>query len=503
MSESSATHDRVTDDRVTHDRGTHHRVVIIGGGFAGIAAAVRLSEAGVDDLLILEKADRLGGTWRDNTYPGAACDVPSHLYSYSWDQPMWPRRYSHQGEILDYIDRVAADAGLDAKTRFGTTVDRLEWDEASSQWEILLDGGERLTADVAISAVGQLNRPALPDIAGQDSFHGPSWHSARWRHDVDLEGKVVAVIGTGASAVQIVPEVAKVASRVEVYQRTPPYVIPRNERVFEGLEKTILSKFPVTRKLDRARIFATGELLMASYINDKMSKFVEMKWQKAMSVIDDPDLRKKLTPEYRIGCKRICFSDDWYPALVRSNVDLVSEGIESVTPSGIRTADGKDHNVDVIVYATGFKSTEFLMPMEVVGRGGLELQEHWRKGASAYLGVTVGHFPNFFMLYGPNTNLGANSIIFMIESQVSYIVDAVRALEQQGLRWMEVRSDVQAEFNDWVAQKSSGITYGSGCRSWYLKDGRNTNNWPTFTYLYRRRLSRLDMLDYDVQPAVG
>ncbi len=480
-----------------------HQIVIVGAGFGGIGAAVRLAEAGVTDVLILDKADRVGGTWRENTYPGAACDVPSHLYSYSWAQPRWSRRYSTQPEILAYLEEVVRHHHLGPRLRLGTPVEAAAWNEDEAQWELTVAGGEMVTAHVLVSAVGQLNRPAWPDIPGRESFAGATWHSAQWDHETDLTGKRVAAIGTGASAIQFVPEVAQHAAQLSVFQRSAPYVLPKADRRYQGLEKGLFTALPALRRVDRLRIFLTGELLTAGYVRpDRAGRVVDM-WRSALDeAVTDPDLKARCLPDYQVGCKRIGFSNDWYPTLQRPNVELVTDPIAAITPTAVVTADGRERPADVLIYGTGFKSTEFLMPMSVTGRGGLDLHQSWKGGAEAFLGVSVAGFPNFFLLYGPNTNLGANSIIYMLESQIRYVVAAVQELARQRLAWLDVRPDVQAAYNRWVDAESRETTYGSGCHSWYVTpSGRNTNNWPTYTFRYRRRLRHLDLLDFDVQPA--
>lgn len=479
--------------------GADFEVAVIGAGFAGIGMATRLKQMGIERFAVFEKAGRVGGTWRDNTYPGAACDVPSHLYSFSWALPAWRRRYSTQADILSYLEGLVNAGGLSGHLRLDTPVASATWDGAAARWVLATAGGE-VTARTVVSGVGQLNRPAWPDIPGRESFAGASWHSARWDHENDLRGKAVAVIGTGASAIQFVPEVAKVAVRLHVFQRSAPYVLPKRDSEYQGLEKEGYSRLIALRRADRLRIFVLGELLTAGYLNQQRAGQVLKQWRRHLdSSISDPGLKAKCIPDYQVGCKRIGFSNDWYPALSRPNVELVTEPITRITPDGVITAGGTLRSVDVIIYGTGFKSTEFLAPMTVKGAGGRELPGEWSGGAEAFLGVAVAHFPNFFMLYGPNTNLGANSIIYMLESQISYVAQAVAALRHAGS--MQVRPEVQKEFVRWVQEASRRTTYSSGCHSWYTTvAGRNTNNWPDYTFRYRRRLARLDLRDYRLRP---
>jgi cation diffusion facilitator CzcD-associated flavoprotein CzcO len=483
-----------------------YRVVIVGAGFGGIGMALALQRAGIDDYLIVDGGDELGGTWRDNTYPGAACDVPASLYSYSF----WPgrpsRRFPGQPETLGYLQEVSAQRGLGQHTRFDSRVASAEFDERLARWNITLEGGATLHANALVSAVGQLNRPALPDIAGRADFAGPSWHSARWNHDVDLAGKRVAVIGTGASAIQFVPEVAKAAAHVDVYQRTAPYVLPKPDRPYRNAEQLIFDRFPVVRKVDRLRTFLYGELLTSGFVlSPKLLAQPMRMWRRQLDEqIADEKLRERCVPGYVMGCKRVLFSNDWYPALARENVDLVTDAIDRVAPSGVVTADGTVREADVIIYGTGFQTLDFLAPISVTGLDGRELHETWRDGAEAYLGITVSGFPNFFMLYGPNTNLGGNSIIYMLEGQIGYALGGIRALEDDGLDWLDVRPEVQNSFNKWVKAASRTSVWESGCTSWYTTaSGRNTNNWPDHTFRYRYRVRRFDPAKYRVMPRRG
>jgi len=354
-----------------------------------------------------------------------------------------------------------------------------------------------------VSAVGQLNRPALPDIAGRDDFAGPSWHSARWDHDVDLAGQRVAVVGTGASAIQFVPEVARAAAHVDVYQRSAPYVLPKADRPYHHAEQVLFDWLPVVRKADRLRTFLTGELLTSGFVRSEKLLAAPMRlWRRQLAgQITDPQLRERCTPDYVMGCKRVLFSNGWYPTLARPNVELVTDAIERIVPGGVVTAGGTLRQADVIIYGTGFQALDFLAPMAVTGRDGRQLHETWRDGAEAYLGITVSGFPNFFMLYGPNTNLGGNSIIYMLEGQIGYVLGAIGALDRQGLDWLDVRPEVQKAFTTWVDSASRTSVWESGCHSWYTTaSGRNTNNWPDMTFRYRQRVRRFDLSGYRVMP---
>jgi cation diffusion facilitator CzcD-associated flavoprotein CzcO len=425
-----------------------YRVVVAGAGFGGIGMASALTQAGIDDFLVVDRAGDLGGTWRDNTYPGLACDVPSNLYSFSFHPGRWSRRFPPRQEILAYLHTLSEERGLGPHLRFGAGVAAAGFDERRAVWNLTLDDGSTLQATAVVSAVGQLNRPGLPDIAGRDDFTGPWWHSARWNHDVDLTGRRVAAVGTGASAIQFVPEVAKTAGHVDVYQRSAPYVLPKFDRPYREAEQDFFDRFPAVRKADRLRIFLYGELLTSGFVlSQKLLAAPMQLWRRQLRVVTDPELRDKCIPDYVMGCKRVLFSNDWYPTLARPNVELVTDPIERIAPGGVVTASGATRPADVIIYGTGFKTLDFLAPMSVTGLGGRRLHETWREGARAYLGITVSGFPNFFMLYGPHTNLGGNSIIYMLEGQIAYVRGALQALEREGLDWLDVRPEVQAAFN--------------------------------------------------------
>jgi len=480
-----------------------HRVVVIGAGFGGIGMAVALQQAGIDDFLILDRGDDLGGIWRDNTYPGLCCDVPSALYSFSFWPWRWSRRFPPRQEILDYLRALSDDRGLGPHLRLRSGVAAAEFDERRALWNLTLEDGGTLQATAVVSAVGQLSRPALPDIPGRDDFAGPSWHSARWDHSVDLTGRRVAVVGTGASAIQFVPEIAKDAAHVDIYQRSAPYILPKSDRAYGDAEQVLRDRVLAVRQADRLRTFLYGELLTSGFVvSQKLLAAPKLLWRRQLDTqITDPQLRSQCIPDYVMGCKRVLFSDDWYPTLVRPNVDLVTDPIERIAPDGVVTAGGTVRPADVIIYGTGFQTLDFLAPMSVTGLGGQRLREAWHDGAEAYLGITVSGFPNFFMLYGPNTNLGGNSIIYMLEGQIGYVADALAALEEEGLDWIDVRPEVQTAFNAWVAAASRSSVWESGCRNWYTTaSGRNTNNWPVQTFLYRRRVRRFDLGRYRAMP---
>jgi cation diffusion facilitator CzcD-associated flavoprotein CzcO len=477
-------------------------VVIIGAGFGGIGMAIRLRQAGIDDFTILEKATDLGGTWRDNTYPGAACDIPSHLYSFSWAPKFdWTRKYPPQEEILDYLRNCAKDYGVLRSIQFGVGVVKAVFDEGNAVWHLRTDRGDELTCRVLISSCGQLNRPAYPDIPGKSEFAGTTFHSARWDHACDLSDKRVAVIGTGASAIQFVPHVAAGAGRVTVFQRSAPYVIAKPDRPYGGWEQRLLSLVPALHTLSRARQYAMQEYLALGFVRyPKLMKVLTTRFRKTLTgQVADSEMRRRLTPDYTIGCKRILISNDYYPAITRPNVSVVTEPIARIGAHGVSTEDGRDHDADVIIFGTGFESQGFLAPMAVRGVAGRELNDAWRDGAEAYLGITVSGFPNLFLLYGPNTNLGHNSIIYMLESQFAYVLGCVKAI-RAGLTSIDVRPDIQDAFNSDLRQRLRQTVWATGCTSWYQDEtGKITNNWPGFTFVYRRATRRPNPRDFVIR----
>jgi cation diffusion facilitator CzcD-associated flavoprotein CzcO/acetyl esterase/lipase len=475
-------------------------VAIIGAGFGGIGLGMTLKRAGIDSFTIFEKADGIGGVWRDNTYPGAACDVPSHLYSFSFEpNPDWTRVYSPQPEILDYLEGCVERYGIGPKLRLGTEVTRADFDEGSGRWRIETDGGETVEADVLVSACGQLSRPALSRIPHADRFAGPIFHTARWDHEVELNGKRVAVIGTGASTIQVVPAIAPRVGHLDVYQRSAPYVIPKKDRAYMPWERRLFRWFPPARRLARFRQWLVFEIFISAFNQFRVvgKLGVRMHERHLDDQVTDPELKRALGPDDVLGCKRVLISPDYYSTLERSNVELVMQGVRELTKTGVVAEDGTERGVDVIVLSTGFESTRFLAPMEIRGRGGVELNEAWREGANAYLGMSVAEFPNLFLMYGPNTNLGSGSIIFQLESQMRYILDAVRKLQGRG-GWLAVRPEVQRSFDSEIQRRLSTSVWQTGCNNWYVDEhGRNTNNWPGFTLEYRRRTRRVDLTDYE------
>ncbi|WP_423747858.1 flavin-containing monooxygenase [Halopseudomonas nanhaiensis] len=476
-------------------------VVIIGAGFAGLGLGIKLDQAGISEYLILEKADDVGGTWRDNSYPGAACDVPSHLYSFSFEpKPDWSTRYARQAEIHEYIRHCVRKYHLGPRIRLGCEVVEARFSEPEGLWHVSTTDGTALTTRALVSACGQLNRPLYPSIPGLDSFAGEAFHSARWRHDVDLAGKRVAVIGTGASAIQFIPQIAPTVSQLTVFQRSAPYVIPKADRQYTSTEHQRLRAWPALQRAARGLQYLAHEARALAFISyPKLMQSTEKAFYNNLQRgVTDPLKRARLVPDYPIGCKRILISNDFYPALDRPNVKIVTERIEAVEPGGVRTAEGSRYDADVLIYGTGFAATEFLAPMRITGRNGLELNQVWRTGAEAYKGISVSGFPNLFILYGPNTNLGHNSIVYMLESQFRYVLGCLAILQHHRFRYMDVKRKAQEAFNVELQKAASTTVWSGGCTSWYqTADGKQTNNWPGYTFAYRRLTRTPEVSDYE------
>jgi cyclohexanone monooxygenase len=480
--------------------------LIVGSGFAGLCAAIKLTEDGETDFVVIEKADDVGGTWRDNTYPGACCDVPSQLYSFSFaPNPEWSSSYSPQPEIQAYLQTIADEYAVRDRIVFGTELERATWDDEAQVWRCRTTSGE-VVARTLITGTGGLSEPRLPGIEGIESFTGRLFHSARWDHAADLAGKRVAVIGTGASAIQIVPEVQQVAGHLDVNQRTAPWVIPRNDRRYSRLERVALRRIPALGRLYRTGIYWAHEGYVPAFtwqprLGAPAQKAATLNIHKG---IQDPELRARVTPTFLLGCKRVLRSNTYYPALAADNVDLVTDPITRITPTAIVTSDDVEHPVDVIVVATGFWTTELPIAERVVGRDGRTLAEEWTAGGmSAYKGTTVHGFPNLFMMTGPNTGQGHTSVVFTIESQVAYLRDALRTMREQGYAAVEPRADAQHRWNANVQRRMRHTVWSTGgCSSWYLDThGRNTVLWPKSTLTFRRKLARFDLDAYDVQVA--
>ncbi|MCW2608109.1 MAG: FAD-dependent pyridine nucleotide-disulfide oxidoreductase [Frankiales bacterium] len=482
----------------------HVRVCVVGTGFSGLGMAVQLKQDGIEDFVVLERADAVGGTWRDNTYPGCACDVPSHLYSFSFaPNPDWSHVFSRQPEIRDYLERVTDEQGLRPYLRLSTSLDSGVWDDAAMVWRLETSAGP-LTADMVVSGCGGLVEPHYPDVPGVGTFAGPAFHSARWDHSVDLAGKRVAVVGTGASAIQFVPELQKTAASLTVFQRTPPWIVPRRDRDITGTERSLFRRLPVAQKAARGAIYALREFNLLSFT--KGGKLRSLAEQEARKMLDeqvpDPELRAKLTPDYALGCKRVLLSNDYLPALASPNVEVVTTGVTEVRPEGVVDGDGRLHEVDVVVYGTGFKVMDIPVGHALTGREGLTLADTWAKtGAEAHRGTTVAGFPNLFLLLGPNTALGHSSVVLMIESQIRYVAQAIKALGTHSA--LEVRSAAQDAYNRQLhAQLDTTVWNQGGCRAWYRDaDGKNFTLWPTHTFTFDRQMRRFDAASYELRSA--
>ena len=475
----------------TTTRNSTPRVAVVGTGFAGLCMGVRLKRAGIDLFTIFEQASELGGTWRDNDYPGICCDVQSHVYSFSFEKnPRWSRMFGTQREIKAYLNHCADKYDLRRYIRFNCGVSGARFDDATGTWTLTLQNGAQETFDVLVAATGGLSRPAYPNIPGFASFEGMMFHSARWRHDYALEGKTVGVIGTGASAIQFVPEIAPRVKQLHLFQRTPPWVLPKPDRAISRFEQLLYRVLPPLQWFYRILLYWLFELRVLGFVfNPKVMQYPQraaLDYLKAC--VPDPVLRAKLTPNYVIGCKRILMSNNYYQSLTRPNVDVVTDGIREVVRDGVITADGAHRKLDALILGTGFQASESAAPFSIKGAGGVDLQEHWKDGAEAYLGTTVAGFPNLFIVTGPNTGLGHSSMVFMIEAASEHVMRAIAALRASGAKTIDVRKDVQQRFNRRIHAMLDRSVWGSGgCRSWYTTaTGKNTTLWPGFTFTYRK-----------------
>jgi cation diffusion facilitator CzcD-associated flavoprotein CzcO len=478
------------------------RALIIGTGFSGLGMAIALQKQDVD-FLLLEKADEIGGTWRDNTYPGCACDIPSHMYSFSFEpKPDWRNMWSFQPEIFDYLKGVAQKYGLRRYIRFNSRVDRAHWDEDEQAWHVFTDSGQQYVAQFLVSGAGGLHIPLIPDIEGIDEFRGDTFHSAQWDHDVDITGKRVAVIGTGASAIQIVPEIADDVAELQVYQRTPPWVMPRVNNAFPDWTRRMFATVPGTRVAMRAGIYWIHEAVgFAMTKQPRLLKAGELlgRWNIRRSV-KDRDLRRKLTPNYRAGCKRILNSDTYYRGIAHPHTRVITEGIARMTADAIVTTDGKEHPVDVVVFATGFHVTDSYTYVDIKGSGGEDLVDRWnREGIQAHRGIAVAGMPNLFFLLGPNTALGHNSVVFMIESQIRYVAKAIAAVDKSGARSLSPSRRAQDEFNaELQGELEKTVWNTGGCRSWYMDShGVNRTLWSGMTWQYWLATRRFRRSEYE------
>ena len=474
-------------------------VAIVGSGFAGLGMAIRLKREGIDDFVVLERAGDLGGTWRDNHYPGLACDIPSHVYSFSFElNPDWTRGFAPGWEIQGYLKRSAEKYGVLPHIRYDHEVLDAEWDDDARRWRIGTAAGD-FTARVLVSAAGGLSEPSIPDLPGIERFEGRAFHSADWDHDHDLEGRDVAVIGTGASAIQFVPQIQPRVGRLHLFQRTPPWVVPRLDHEITGLEHVLLRRIPFAPRIVRWALYWLMEARVILFRRPRLMRIGDRLARRHLAQqVRDPELRAKLTPDYVMGCKRVLISDDYYPALTEPNVDVVTAGVGEIRERSILDGDGNEREVDTIIFGTGFEVADLPITHRVRGADGRTLAEHWEGSMQAYLGSSIAGFPNLFMLVGPNTGLGHNSIVFMIESQLNYVIDALRTMRRRGIERIEVRPEVQERFNEQLQKEMEGTVWTAGrCQSWYLDDaGRNTTLWPGWTFDFRRRTRRFDPAAY-------
>ncbi|RRR46844.1 NAD(P)/FAD-dependent oxidoreductase [Mycolicibacter terrae] len=480
-------------------------VAIIGAGFAGIGAAIRLKDQGITDFTIYERDSRVGGTWRDNTYPGAACDIPSRLYSYSFAlNPDWSHTYSGSAEILAYIDSMVESAGIAPHIRFGHNVTDIEYDAEAGEWTIGIADREPARAKTVIVASGPLSNASFPDIPGIQTYEGHKIHSARWDHDYDFAGKKVAVIGTGASGVQIIPELVKVAESVKVFQRTPGWVLPRINTATSGWLKKIYKEVPLAEKLMRSAWFWGHESVAVGVVWDSpFTRLVEaLSLANLRAQVKDPWLRRQLTPDFSAGCKRLLMTSDYYPALQQDNCKLVTWPIARLSPKGIRTVEGIEHQFDAIVFATGFEVSKAGTPIPITGIDGRDLAAEWSKGAYAYRSVAVSGYPNLFFTFGPNSGPGHSSALVYMEAQIDYIVTAIAKLLQFDWKSLDVRREVQDRYNKDIQRRLKATTWNSGCQSWYLtEDGFNATMFPGFATQYVNQLKSLDLRDFKITAA--
>ncbi|TWP52590.1 NAD(P)/FAD-dependent oxidoreductase [Lentzea tibetensis] len=480
------------------------KVLIVGSGFSGLGMAIELKRRGEHDFVVLEKADDLGGTWRDNSYPGCACDVPSHMYSFSFElNPRWSRTFAGQQEIWDYLREVAKKYGLRPHIRFGSKVSGAQWDDEAKRWHVTTEHGDTYTAHALVAGVGALHIPNIPSLPGIENFNGKTFHSAEWDHSYSLAGKKVAVVGTGASAIQFVPEIAPEVGSLKIFQRTPPWIMPKADREIRGWEHRMFRALPFTQRLYRNFVYWVRESSALGFaVNPKIMEFAQGIALKHMKTqVPDPALREVLKPDYTMGCKRVLISDDYYPALQRPNVSLLTSGISEVRESSIVDADGVEHDVDVIIYGTGFHVADSFDYLDIQGKGGVDLAKKWREqGIETYFGITVAGFPNLFFLLGPNTGLGHNSVVFMIESQIRYVSQCLELMNSLQAEEIDVRPDAQRRFNTELHRKlSKGVWTQGGCKSWYLDaQGINRTIWPGFTWRYWMRTKKVRTQDYSV-----
>ncbi|MFJ1915733.1 flavin-containing monooxygenase [Streptomyces sp. NPDC088147] len=484
----------------------HLRVAVIGTGFSGLGTAIRLLQQGIDDFLVFERADEVGGTWRDNDYPGCACDVQAHLYSFSFARnPEWKSTFAKRDEVYAYLRDCADRFGVRPHIRFNHELIAARWDEHTRCWRIETSGGE-YTAQVLVAGAGYLSEPAVPDLPGLADFEGKVFHSARWDHDHDLTGRRVAVIGTGASAIQFVPKIQPEVGHLDLYQRTPPWVGPKKDKANSAFHTKMLRGFPGYQGFRRNFNMWGREVLAFAFARPKVAEKVQkMASDHLKKSVEDPALRERLTPDYVVACKRLLFSNTWYPAIQKPNVDIVSDSIDHVRATSVVTKDGREREVDTIIMGTGFLATDRPIARRIWGRDGVQLREAWSEGMSAHRGTTIAGFPNLFMMLGPNTTLGHSSQTVMIESQIAYVVDALKQMDKRGLSSVEVRPEAQRAYNATLDKRQARAVWSAGgCKSWYLDSaGRNPSIWPTYTWRFRNGTKHFDLGEYQLATTVG
>ena len=479
-------------------------VLIVGAGFSGLGMGIQLRKAGNDSFLIIEKGSDIGGTWWDNRYPGCACDIPSHLYSFSFEPSSdWTRMYSGQKEIQDYLKRCVDHHNLRGNIRLNTRFEEARWDESAGLWRIRTADGLEIDARILVSGMGALHVPRFPTLKGVERFAGPVFHSAQWDDSVALEGKRVAVVGTGASAIQFVPQIAPRVGKLHLFQRTPAWIVPRLDYAFTEEKKRRFRRIPLLRWLFRQYIFWRQEVRVLAFLGNARfrSKMEGIARHHLRRQVKDPALREALTPHYALGCKRVLVSDDFYPTLSRANVELVTSEIKEVRQHSIVTEDGTERPIDVLIYGTGFRATEALIGCRIIGRGGQEIHDVWKTRMSAYLGITVSGFPNLFILLGPNTGLGHNSVVLMIEAQVRYVIRCLKLMKSRKQRVMEVRREVQDSFVAETHRRlQKTVWLSGGCHSWYQDQntGEVTTIWPGSVIAYMRRTHGITASDYQL-----
>lgn len=491
---------------MTKQKTKHHKVAIIGTGFSGLGMAIQLKQSGEEDFIVFEKEEGVGGTWRVNHYPGCACDVPSHLYSFSFAQnPNWTRMFAPQKEIKAYLEYCADTYEIMPHVRLKTALNNARWDDNNNHWTLQDNHGGKYTADVLIAGAGGLSIPSYPSVEGLSKFKGKTFHSQDWDHDYDLSGKRVAVIGTGASAIQFVPHVQKHAKSISLFQRTPPWILPKPDRAISKVEQKLFKRVPKAQQVFRDTLYWLYESRAVGFSFDPRLMSLAKYWalKHIRTQISDPELREKVTPDYTVGCKRILMSDDYYQALDQDNAEVITTGIKKVTANSIVTDDGKVQKVDTIIFGTGFKASDPIPRGFLFGRNGQDINDAWPQGPEAYKGTTVAGFPNLFILMGPNTGLGHNSMVYMIESQIAYVKSALKFMDTQKIPFVDVSADKQREFNNKIQNKLTDTVWSSGgCQSWYIhpESGRNVTLWPGFTWQFRLQTRHFDASAYYTNP---